>query len=253
MSERAFFDLLLLGWFALAAAAFLLLQFLSAPYGRHERRGWGPTIPSRPGWVLMELPAVVVPLLCFLVSDRQGNAVAWVFFLAWQIHYVHRTLIYPFRMRLDGKRMPLLIAVAAFFTNIGVNYLNARWVFSFGPELGLEWFTDPRFIAGALLFVVGMGINRHSDALLRGLREPGETGYKIPRGGAYRWVSAPNYMGELLGWAGWALATWSLPGLAFFVWSAANLVPRALTNHRWYLERFPDYPSERKALIPFIL
>ena len=35
--------------------------------------------------------------------------------------------------------------------------------------------------------------------------------------------------------------------------SAANLVPRALATHRWYRERFPDYPQDRKALIPFVL
>ena len=85
------------------------------------------------------------------------------------------------------------------------------------------------------------------------LRKPGETGYKLPRGGLYERVTCPNYLGELLEWVGFAIASWSLPGLAFAVYTAANLVPRALANRRWYRERFPDYPSERKALIPFLL
>ena len=34
--------------------------------------------------------------------------------------------------------------------------------------------------------------------------------------------------------------------------SAANLVPRAASVHRWYHERFPDYPADRKALVPFL-
>jgi 3-oxo-5-alpha-steroid 4-dehydrogenase 1 len=33
----------------------------------------------------------------------------------------------------------------------------------------------------------------------------------------------------------------------------ANLVPRAFQTHRWYREKFPDYPSERRVLIPFLL
>jgi protein-S-isoprenylcysteine O-methyltransferase Ste14 len=88
--------------------------------------------------------------------------------------------------------------------------------------------------------------------VLRNLRGPGETGYKIPRGGAYNWVSCPNYLGEIVEWLGWALATWSFGGLAFAAYTAANLVPRALANHRWYQKRFPDYPVQRKAILPFV-
>ena len=98
-----------------------------------------------------------------------------------------------------------------------------------------------------------MGINLHADTVLIHLRKPGETGYKIPRGGIYRFVTSPNYLGEIMEWCGWALMTWSLPGLAFAVYSVANLAPRALSNHKWYREKFDDYPTSRRALIPFLL
>ncbi|MEL6182594.1 MAG: 3-oxo-5-alpha-steroid 4-dehydrogenase, partial [Myxococcota bacterium] len=112
---------------------------------------------------------------------------------------------------------------------------------------------DPRFIVGVLVFAVGMAINLHSDTLLLNLRKPHEHGYKIPHGGVYRWVSSPNYLGEIIEWFGWALATWSLGGLAFALYTAANLAPRAWTHHRWYLDTFPDtYPKERRALIPWV-
>ena len=74
--------------------------------------------------------------------------------------------------------------------------------------------------------------------------------YKVPQGGFYRWVSSPNYFGEIVQWIGWAIATWSLAGLSFAVWTVANLAPRARANHRWYQENLPGYPPERKALIP---
>ena len=32
------------------------------------------------------------------------------------------------------------------------------------------------------MFVCGMAINMHSDHVLRNLRKPGDTGYKIPKG-----------------------------------------------------------------------
>jgi steroid 5-alpha-reductase/3-oxo-5-alpha-steroid 4-dehydrogenase 1 len=57
----------------------------------------------------------------------------------------------------------------------------------------------------------------------------------------------------MLEWIGFALMTWCLPGLAFSVWTIANLAPRAWAHHRWYQDAFPDYPKERKALIPYIL
>ena len=95
-----------------------------------------------------------------------------------------------------------------------------------------------------------MSLNIHSDNVLLRLRRHGKTKYAVPEGGAYRFVSCPNYLGEILEWTGWAVATWSLGGLAFCVLTAANLIPRARSNHRWYQERFPDYPSTRRALIP---
>ena len=116
-----------------------------------------------------------------------------------------------------------------------------------------SWLSDPRFLIGAALFAFGYSLNRSSDRRLRNLRAPGETGYKIPRGGGFELVSCPNYLGELCEWIGWAIATWSLAGLSFAIFTAANLIPRAITHHRWYQEKFPDYPRERRAVIPFLL
>ena len=154
--------------------------------------------------------------------------------------------------------MPLVVAALAFVFNVINGYLNGRWLFTPGlfdpPHLASGgWLADPRFWIGALLFVTGYAINQHSDQVLFSLRRPGETGYEIPRGGLYRFVSCPSYTGEMIEWLGWAILAWSPAGLAFFVWTTANLLPRAITHHRWYQEKFPDYPRERKAIIPFVL
>src|SRR5207302_1373799 len=89
-----------------------------------------------------------------------------------------------------------------------------------------------------------------SDRLLARLRHPGETGYRVPHGGLYRFVSCPNYLGEIVEWIGWAVASWSPPGLAFAAWTIANLAPRARAHHAWYRRSFPDYPPARRALVP---
>jgi protein-S-isoprenylcysteine O-methyltransferase Ste14 len=130
---------------------------------------------------------------------------------------------------------------------------NGFYLGTIEPMYTPEWLMDPRFIIGMLFVVSGFIINIQSDSILINLRKPGETGYKIPKGGMYRFVSCPNYLGEIMEWTGWAIATWSLPGLAFALWTAANLIPRALDNHRWYHSKFEDYPAERKAVLPYIV
>ncbi len=252
MTERAVFDALLLGWFALAGIVFVVLFFISAPYGRQNRSGWGPQIPARLGWIVMETPPVAIFVVAFAIGDRHESLPAWIFLGMWLFHYVHRAYIFPFRMRNRGKQMPLVIALLAIATNCGIDYLNARWLFAFGPVLDASWLTDPRFLVGTALFLTGMAINIHSDNILLALRKGPDGSYSIPRGGAYRWISCPNYAGEILEWSGWALATWSPAGLAFALWTASNLTPRARTHHAWYRESFPDYPPERRALIPHL-
>ncbi len=148
--------------------------------------------------------------------------------------------------------MPLEIVGAAILFNLVNGYLNGHWLFTLSGGYRPSWLSDPRFLGGVALFALGWGVNRWSDAVLRRLRAPGESGYRMPGGGLYELVSCPNYLGEIVLWCGWALATWSLPGLAFALWTIANLAPRARAHHRWYRERFPDYPPRRRALIPWL-
>lgn len=249
MTEPDIYRLLVWAIFGLAVATFLCLLWRPAPYGRHyQGSGWGPTVSGRAGWVGMESPAVFFFLFVYLQGSFRGGLVSLVFLAMWQIHYVNRTLIYPFRIR-SGRRMPLVVAGSGFFFNVLNAYVNARFV-SHLVDYGVSWLIKPYFLIGVALFVGGILLNQHSDTILLCLRKQGKTGYVVPDRGAFRYVSCPNYLGEILEWTGWAIATWSLAGLAFCVYTVANLVPRARSNHRWYLERFPDYPSNRRALIP---
>jgi steroid 5-alpha reductase family enzyme len=110
----------------------------------------------------------------------------------------------------------------------------------------------PRFLIGVALFILGFAVNQAADWRLFHLREPGEMGYKIPGGALFRYVSCPNYLGEIVEWIGFAIASNTLAGLSFAVWTIANLLPRARSHHRFYLDKFTDYPRERRALVPFV-
>lgn len=254
MTELELYDQLLVGWFVLAAGVFFLLLFVSAPYGRHARGGWGPTVSNKLGWIVMEAPTLLVFDALWLTGEHRFEAAGLALAALWHLHYVNRTVIFPMRIRGDAqKRMPALVMLMGVVFNTGNGYLQARWIFSLSGGYGAEWLLDPRFLGGAAIFLLGWWVNLQSDAILRNLRAPTETGYKIPRGGMYRFVSCPNYFGEVVEWTGWAIATWSLGGAAFAAWTFANLVPRALSNHRWYVETFEDYPKERRAVLPYLV
>lgn len=242
-------DAVTIGVAACALPTLLWLLFIPAPYGRHGRAGWGPTLGPRTGWILMESPAVFAFLGFFLLGPNRGDPVPMLFAGVWLLHYVYRTLIFPFRIH-STRRMPAAIALTGFGFNFANAFINAHQVSTVGDYSG--WFADPRLALGLAIFGIGWGINHHADHVLLHLRAPGETGYRIPQGGLYRFVSCPNYFGEMLEWLGWAVMTWSFAGAAFFVFTVANLLPRARTHHAWYLRTFPEYPKERWALIPGI-
>jgi len=238
--------------FGLAILTVVALVFITAPYGRHARSGWGPSVPNRVGWVVMESPSVLVFAAIFAAGPHRAELVPLVLFAMWQLHYVQRTFVYPFTLPREGKPMPALIVASGFGFNLLNSFVNAGWIGTVG-SYAAGWLSDPRFLAGVVVFGLGQAMNRRADQALRALRGPGEGGYKIPRGGLYEWVSCPNYLGEIVEWLGWALATWSVAGLGFAVYTVANLAPRAVAHHRWYRRQFADYPPERRALVPFVL
>jgi 3-oxo-5-alpha-steroid 4-dehydrogenase 1 len=131
-------------------------------------------------------------------------------------------------------------------------YLNSEYIIVNAPKYSEIWLYDARFIAGLALFALGFVMNRHSDYILYRIRKTLLRKYHIPQGGLYRWVSCPNYLGEIIMWSGWAISTWSPVATAFFLWTVANLVPRARSHHQWYQQNFTDYLSERRAIIPWI-
>ncbi len=251
MDEMHFFKLLLAGWFGLSLLIFGLLLFINAPYGRHFSTRWGKPVKNTYGWIIMEATSAIAFTVFFLAGNN-FNLTVLFFFVMWQAHYLHRAFIYPLTIHSPGRMIPLVIVAAGILFNLVNAYLNGRYIFTFSTKYNIAWLSDPRFIGGALLFLAGFAINRRADRFLTSLRSNGETGYYAPQGGLFEWVSCPNYLGEIIIWTGWAVATWSLAGLSFAVWTFANLAPRARAHHIWYRDHIDGYPGKRRALIPFL-
>jgi len=243
---------LAIAWIIIALLLIPVQLKIIAPYGRHSNDRWGLMIDNKTGWIIME---IISPLILGFILFATPNLSSSIWIIAgfWMLHYFNRSIIFPLRLNTVGKKMPLLIALFALFFNLVNASLNACYLSSFNELYTWAWFTDPRFIIGSLIFLTGAAINIQSDNILLKLRKPGEKGYKIPQGSLFKYISCPNHFGEIIEWLGFAVLCWNLPALSFFVWTAANLIPRALAHHSWYLEKFSDYPGERKAVIPFIL
>lgn len=170
------------------------------------------------------------------------------------MHYFYRDLVFPFRLR-KGKPTPFTVwALAAIFC-VYNGFMQTNYLLNEAhSEKTMDSVLKPRFLVGMMLWFVGWIINLHSDHTLISLRKPRDRPgvYKIPRGGMFEYVSAANYFGEIVEWTGWAIASWSLPAIAFAVFTFCNLAPRAWQHHQWYKKQFPRYPKKRKAIIPFL-
>ncbi len=254
MGDLYSFNNLVWAWTIIGAIVFIVLLFITAPYGRHSTKSWGPMISNRLGWVLMELPSLLAFSLFLWLGPVKKDTVIILLFVLWAIHYVNRSLIFPFRTKTSGKKMPVVIALSAVFFNLINGGLNGYYLGFLTKGYDNSWLTDPRFIIGFIVFYSGFMINQVADRKLLALRSKGaDTSYKVPRGWLFEYISCPNFFGEMIEWSGFALMAWNLPALSFLLWTVFNLIPRALSHHKWYKEKFADYPKGRKAVIPFVL
>ncbi len=240
-------------WMAIAAIVHVTMFFVTAPFGRHTTTKWGISINNKIGWVIMEMPSLGIMLYFLFTGSNSFQNYSWILFTFWILHYINRTLIYPMRIKSTPKKMPLLIVLNAILFNVMNAGLNGFFLAEYSEGMyDKNWLSSFHFIAGLLLFAIGATINLKSDSILIDLRKPGETGYKIPYGFLFNYVSSPNLLGEIIEWAGFAIMAWNIPALTFAVWTYANLVPRAKNHHDWYKRNFEDYPKERKIVFPFI-
>lgn len=240
-------------WMGLAIIIFPVLLLVIVPYGRHTSDSWGPKINNRIGWIIMELPVIIVFSWLFFSGGSNKNLPILIIFGLFMVHYFNRVFVFPMRIKSKKNQMPVVIVFLAIFFNLCNGFFNGYWFGYLTSGYDNTWLSDPRFLIGLFFFLAGMYINIRSDNALIALRKGGKKGYYIPKGGLFEYISSPNLLGEIIEWIGWAIMGWSLPGFSFALWTMANLIPRAVDHHRWYHHRFDDYPKNRKAIFPKVL
>lgn len=121
-------------------------------------------------------------------------------------------------------------------------------------EIGVLYWT------GGAIFIWGWIHQYRCHRILASLRsnkvqnkEDGHV-YKIPYGDWFEYVSSAHYFAEIVMYSSFIVATGgkSLDAWLLFIFVVLNLSIAASDTHRWYREKFDDYPSSRKAILPFI-
>ena len=245
------FELINYSWIAIAVITFLVLVIfkIKTPYGRHSNNRWGVMIPNKWGWFIMELPAFLIMPIVSLYGPSEKGALTYLLICLWVLHYFNRTFIFPFKLKTKDKEMPLLIAASAILFNSVNGFLNGYYLGYLNTEMSSV--ISLNVIFGLIIFFTGMYINKNADKRLISLRTNNES-YQIPYGGMFKYISCPNHFGEVIEWIGFMLIACNLPSMTFAIWTFCNLSPRSLDHHRWYKEKFENYPKDRKAVIPFL-
>ncbi|MCY3857701.1 MAG: DUF1295 domain-containing protein [Gammaproteobacteria bacterium] len=221
------------------------------PVGRLGTSGLGTQMDARWGWFIYELPALLTYPLIYLVVGNH-HLVGDIALALWLLHYGHRSLIWCWLIpKPNGK-----VSMSLLMSSISFNLINGGllgWYMAYAADYPAQWLLDPRAIIGILLFIIGAKLNVWSDYRMRRLRREAPDDRVVPSGGPFKYVCCPNLAGEIIEWIGFALLTWCLPGLAFALWTIANLVPRALWRRDWYRENFESFPKNKAALIPSVI
>ena len=221
------------------------------PVGRLRQAGQGNGLRAQWAWFLFELPALVIFPAIYLASGNL-HLVGNVALALWLAHYCHRGLVWCWLVPKRDTTVPWPMCTAS----IGFNLVNGGllgWFMGYAAAYPEQWLTDPRLIVGLGLFLAGAALNVWADYRLRHLRMRAGDSPVIPAGGPFNLACCPNLTGEIIEWIGFAILTWSLPGLAFALWTVANLVPRAVWRRDWYRRSFENFPKTRAALIPGVL
>ena len=256
------FDTLLTTGLVFALFVFISSRYGTAKYGGRFGGGGkgGFKLGSKPGWILMELPGLLVFPVVFFMGSNSMETVPLFFLAIWMMHYCNRALITPLLMRTrpDAQSDFDISVILLGWVSLALHgYLNARYISELGDHYQPEWFSDPRFIIGLAIYAFGFMLNIISDSILRNLRskvpDVNEPRYKTPYGWGFKFVSCPQYLGEIISFIGIAMMTWNLGAVFVIAITIGNLVPRALYTHKWFKKNFEDYPAERKAIVPYVL
>ncbi len=237
----------------IAILNFLVQHHTPLAYGKHTPLKVTCPLNSRFSTLLTHFfPGLVLfTVMYFLSGSNLLGVTNMVLYSLFSVHYLFRGLIAPMLFRYSHAKMSILIPLSTLLANSIYHFTIADFIGS--AFYCKNYLFDPRFLIGIFLFITGLVINWSADIQLMLLRSSRhDKDYVLPQGVLFSLISCPNYFGECLEWLGWAIASWSLSGLVWWLYTVSCLVTRAKHNHNWYKDQFTNYPYRRTAIIPFL-
>lgn len=230
--------------FGIFAVSFGFLDYYELAPLRYSKFFAGKGVPSRLGMVSVYSLPMVVATICAWPYLPTASLIQWAVYGAIMLHFAKRTLESLFLHKYSGHMHIFTIGtvLSSYALMAGmISWLNAQA----STELGI-W-----FYLGIVCFLVGEAGNFYHHVLLAKLRTK-ESGYFVPRGGWFEYATCPHYFFELLAWLGIVLLSRHLFAVLALVAMTGYLIARSIKTRQWYKSRFPEYPAERKLMIPFI-
>ena len=126
-----------------------------------------------------------------------------------------------------------------------------QWLHIEPSLIKIRWYQ----ICAVILFFVAWRKQFESHKIFAELKTKTAHNHSIPHGGWFQYVSCPHYFAEILIYLSLAiiLGTNHQTGWLVFVWVLTNQIIAGLMSHWWYQKTFPNYPTRRKAVIPYVL
>ena len=218
---------------------------LRLPYGKF-RTGGG--VNSQVGLALAYAAPVFV-YVAFWIEDRGTLEAPYylIVFAAFLFHFIRR-ICEVCVVNSYSRPTPLsaLLSIAIFYSGAAV-------ICGFFQVRTLAQPSKLLMVLGGLTFAFGELLNAYHHWLLARIRASGATTYSLPRGGLFRWVAGPHYLGEILSFLGYAMMSDLLPvwGTALVV--TAYLSARANSTLQWYRRQMSlQIPPDWGRLVPFV-
>jgi len=219
--------------------------WLRLPYGKF-RTGGG--INSRVGLALAYAAPVCV-YVALWIAGRGALEVPYhlIVFAAFLFHFTRR--IFEICVVNSYSRPTPLSALLS----IAVLYSAAAVVCGFFQVRTVAQPSELLIVLGGLTFVFGELLNGYHHWLLARIRASGAATYSLPRGGLFRWVASPHYLGEIFSFLGYAMMSDLLPVWGTALAVTAYLSARANSTREWYRRQMPrQIPSGWRRLVPFV-